>query len=291
MTAIGLQIPALGQRAGSSGPLYPDGPAHARLFVVLAANLAVVAAAFYAENQLWPWQARMDLRTPGLVLMLAQTVVLGFVVGLATRAGWLAMMLGLLSATLLGYAFFYSGLWLIDPRRALQMAYLISRAVEVGLIGSTMLVLGLATQLVLRQRLALPYEPVAAAAPQYRLRELMFLIAACAFGLGVSNLFAYDFEREVQVFSLVDAVARTAPATLPWLWLVTQPKITLRAIVWVAVLTVGLTALKIVMDHALTREEAYEILCDARLRAAALTGGAVVNGLLLRALGFRWRRG
>jgi hypothetical protein len=291
MTAIGLQIPALGQRAGSAGPLYPDGPAHARILIILAANLALVAAAFYSENQLWPWQARMDLRTPGLGLMLAQTVVLGFAVGLATRAGWLAMMLGLLAATLLGYAFFYSGMWLIDPRRALEIAFLISRAVEVGIVGTSMLILGVAVRLVLRQRLALESEPSAEATPQYQLRELMFLIAACALGLGLSNLFAYDFERELQVFALVDSLARAAPAALPWLWLVTQPRVTLRAIVWVIVISVVLAGMKIVLDHALTREEAYEILCDARLRAAALTGGAVFNGVLLRALGFRWRRG
>jgi hypothetical protein len=223
--------------------------------------------------------------------MLAQTVVLGFAVGLATRAGWLAVTLGLLAATLFGYAFFYSGTWLIDPRRALQMAFLISRAVEVGLVGTTMLILGLATRLVLRQRLALGREDTAEVSPQYRLRELMFLTAACAMALGVLNLFAYDFNRELQVSSLADALMRAAPATLPWLWLVTQPKVTLRAIVWVTMLTVALTAVRIVWDHALTRREAYEILCDARLRAAALTGGAVVNGLLLRALGFRWRRG
>jgi hypothetical protein len=291
MTAIDLRAIAPRHLAGDQAWSYPDGPAHLRLGVVLALNLLLVAGAFYAENVLWPWQARMDLRTPGWAMVLAQTVVLGFVAALTNRAGWIAVVLGLLAATLLAYAFFLAGTWLIDITRALQTAYLISRAVQLGLVGTIVLTLGVAVRLILRQRLALRTEPLADAVPQYCLSELMFLVAACSVGFGVLNLFAYDFEREDQVFALADSLLRALPGTLPWLWLVTQPRVTVRAIVWVFLATAGLAGAKIVWDHALTRQEASEILCDARLRAAAFTGGAVFNGLLLRALGFRWRRG
>jgi hypothetical protein len=197
----------------------------------------------------------------------------------------------LLAATLLGYAYMLAGAWLIDQRRTIQYAHLVFRAVELGMVGVAAMAAGIGTRLVLRQRLALCGEVPQRVGRQYHLGELMFLIVVFAVGLGLVNLFFDHVDRETQLADILLAIARAFPAALPWLWGVMQPKLTIPALAVIVGLTLGLLLVKAAFDYTLTGDELAAILPQVTRRAAAYAAAATLNGLSLRALGFRWQSG
>jgi hypothetical protein len=276
-----------GEAAGRARDIYPEAPIQGRLALVVLFNLAAVAASFYLENMLLPWRARMDTTTPGWCFVLAQASALGLAIAIATRGGSFAVVQALLAATLLGYAYTLSGAWLIDPRRALQYAHLIFRAVEMGLVSVAAMALGIAMKLMLHQRLALAGDAAPKSARHFYLGQLMFLIGVFAVGLWLVNLFFDHFDRETQLAEIVQAIVRSFPAALPWLWLVLQPRPMLPAIGVVLGITLIVMAVKVFIA-SLTGDELPVILLQATDRAAAYALGAALNGLLLRGLGFRW---
>src|SRR4051794_5242035 len=85
--------------AGCARVLYPDGRGQLLLAGFTALSLGAVAIAFPLEDMVLPWQARMDATTPGWCFVLAEAGVLGFVAALAVRAGWMAVIQGLMVAT------------------------------------------------------------------------------------------------------------------------------------------------------------------------------------------------
>lgn len=275
--------------AGSAQSLYPDAAAQSRLVFLLALNLVAVAASFPIENTLLPWKSRMDFSTPGWCFVLAQASSIGVVVAITVRGGSFAVVEALLAATLLGYAYVLTGASLIDPRRAIQHAHLIFRAVELGLIVVVAMAGGIALRLMLHQRLSLGGDSAAHTPRQYHLGELMFLVVVFAVGLGLVNLFFDHFDRETQLAEIVLAVSRAFPAALPWLWGVTQPKLSVSALAAIVGITLGVMALKMTIAYALTDDELAAILMQTGRRAAAYAAAATLNGLVLRGLGFRWQ--
>jgi len=276
-----------GEATGRARSLYPEAPIQGRLALMLLLSLAAVAASFYLENMLLPWRSRMDTTTPGWCFVLAQASSLGLAIAIATRGGSFAVVQALLAATLLGYAYVLSGAMLIDPRRALQYAHLIFRAVEMGLVSVAAMALGIAMKLMLHQQLALSGDAAPKSARHFYLGQLMFLIGVLAVGLWLVNLFFDHFDRETQLADIVQAIVRSFPAALPWLWLVLQPRPTLAAIGVVLGNTLVVMAVKVFIA-TLTGDELPVILLQATDRAAAYALGAALNGLLLRGLGFRW---
>ena len=269
--------------------LYLEAAVQSRLLLLLALNLAAVAASFSIENLLLPWQSRMDATTPGWCFVLAQASVIGVVAALAIRGGWLAVIEALLAATLLGYAYVLAGSSLIDPRRAIQHAHLIFRAVELGMVVVVAMAGGIAARLMLHQRLTLDGRSTGRASRQYHVGELLFLMAVFAVGLGLVNLFFDHVDRETQLADIVLAVARAFPAALPWLWGVTQPKLSPAALATIIAITIAVMLLKMTIAYTLTGDELTAILMQAGRRASAYAAGAMLNGLALRGLGFRWQ--
>src|SRR5689334_7849311 len=139
--------------AGCARGLYPDGRQQLLFAAFAALNLGAVATAFPIEDMILPWRVRMDATTVGWCFVLAEAGVLGFVAALAVRGGWMAVIQGLMAATLVGYTYAFAGASLIDERRALQHSQLIFRAVELGLVSVAALAVGVGVRLVLRQRL------------------------------------------------------------------------------------------------------------------------------------------
>jgi hypothetical protein len=282
-----------GQPAAGAQCLSIDLPVQRRMAVFAAANLAVVAASFSIENALWPWQARMDTATPGWCFVLAQAGVLGFVVALAIRGGPLAVTEALLSATLVGYAYVLAGVWLIDPRRSVQLAHLIFRAVQLGLVGVGSMALGITLRMMLGQRVALDSTapPGAGVKGQYHLGELMFIVVVIAVGLGLANLFVDHFARESQLGEIVLSILRSLPAALPWLWGLLQRRLSWPVLGMIVVSSVLLLLAKSAIAYAWTGEEFGAILELSIRRAVAYAVAATINGLMLRGLGFRWEPG
>jgi len=270
---------------------YPDAPVQVRLAAVMILNLAAVPACFVIENFLLPWQMRMDTTTPGWCFLLAQAGVVGFVAALTIREGVASVVEALLAATLLGYVYVFIGTWMIDPRRAVQSAHLIFRAVELGMVSVAAMAIGATVRLLLRQRLTLFPDGGVTAGRTYGLRELMFLIVVFAVGMELVTLFFDHFDRETQLYDCLLAVVRSLPATLPWLWGVTQRRLSRRALAIIVGATLGLIGLKALLAYALTGGEPAAILEQAVRRGAAYAAGATLNGLLLRGLGFSWCRG
>jgi hypothetical protein len=297
MSALARMLRA-GLPVGDAQSLYANAAVQSRLLLLLAINLAAVAASFSIENLLLPWQSRMDATTPGWCFVLAQASTIGLVAALAIRGGWLAVVEAILAATLLGYAYVLAGSSLIDPRRAIQQAHLIFRAVELGMIVVAAMACGIGARLMLHQRLLVGSNTDAIEhgwgsqqchRRQYHVGELLFLMAVFAVGLGLVNLFFDHFDRETQLAEIVLAVLRAFPAALPWLWGVTQPKLSPAALAAIVAITIAVMLLKVTIAYTLTGDELTAILMLAVRRAAAYAAGATLNGLALRGLGFRWQ--
>ncbi len=271
-----------------------------RLAIVLITNMGLVAASFAIEDTLTPWRMRMDSTTPGWCFALAGASAVGMITALCVSGGWLAVAESLLAATLLGYAYFFTGAVLIDIGRMLQYAHLVFRGVELGMVSMAAMTLGIMLRLVLRQRLTLE-SPAARTCPaarissearrgaiQYRLGELMFLVVVCAAGLGLVNIFFDHYRRETQLADILFSVVRAFPAALPWLWGVTRPKLASVELALIVGVSIGVMLVKAAMSAMATSDEFGDVLLLAGQRAAAYATAATINGLLLRALGLRW---
>ena len=267
---------------------YPDAPVQWRLIVVLAAGLVGVVGSFWIEDMLLPWYARMDATTPGWSFVLSEASVLGCIVALAVRARSAAIVQALLAATLVGYTYVFAGAALIDPRRSVQSAHLIFRAVELGLVSVAAMIVGSCLRLLLRQRLALAAGERRDAAPQYGVGDLMFLTVVFAMGMWLVNLFFDHFDRNAQLTDVVLAVVRALPAALPWLWGLTQPRLSPGAILAIIATSLLVWAVKAGLEYHGSGEELWLVIYQTGVRAAAFASGASFSGLLLRGLGFRW---
>jgi len=267
--------------------LYPDAKSHSLLALLLAANLAVVGVAFAVENTLWPWRVRMDTTTPGWCLVLAQASMLGFITALAMRSGWASMAQGLMAATLVGYAYVLAGAHLVDPRRPLQLTQLIYRALELGMVSVGSLMLGATVRLLLCQRLALSSDEQRGAA-QFGLADLLFLMIVFGIGLSMTNLFLDHFDRDAQLFAVLLALVRSLPATLPWLWGVTQRRLSPTALVLIVASSVAILLIKVLLEWNTRGELTGEMWQQAGRRGIAYAVAGTANGLALRGMGFRW---
>jgi hypothetical protein len=268
--------------------LYPDGPVQWRLLVVLAACIAGVAGSFSLENLLVPWRARMDSTTPGWTFVLSLATVFGFVAALAVQARSAAVVHALFAATLIGYAYVIAGATMIDPRRAVQLAHLTFRAVELGLVSVAAMIVGECVRLLLRQRLALFGDLGGEGATQYGVADLLFLTLVFAVGTWLMNLFFDHFRRDQQLHQVLLAIVRALPAALPWLWGLTQKRLSPRALVAIVGVTIGVWLVKAAFEYEATGEEVGYVLYHTLVRAVAYAVGATACGLLLRGLGFRW---
>lgn len=273
---------------GSGAALVADARGLGWLALLLGLNLAAVTAVFALEDRFWPWCRRMETMTPGWCFVLAQAAVLGFVTVVAIRGKWVAVAYGLLSATLLGYAYCFAGRWNIASFRDLESSQLVFRSVVLGLVTVAAVVLGMCIRLMLRQRLrmaeAIPHER----RMQHSVRDLLFLMAVFAVGLGSINLFLDHFDREMQIWQIVVAVAVTFPAVLPWLWGATQRRLTAASISAIVLASLALIGIKSFVIYGMTGQELSEVILQAEYRAAAFTFAGILNGLLLRVAGFSW---
>jgi hypothetical protein len=270
---------------------YPDAPAHARLVALLAATLWLVYISFGLENQFTPWSQRMDQFSPGWAWASSQAVASGVAIALAVRGGWFSVAQGLLGATLLAYAYVLGGLSLIETRRAFQAAVLVSRGANLGLAAACVLTAAVAARICLRQRLALRSEELDSHAKHFSLAELLFLTAACAVGLRIAQEFTFDVTRDHQFYYIAVTLVRTLPATLPWLWLLTLDRPTTRLFSAVAAISAIVFVVKFALAATVASDPPIQVLLQIALTSLACTLCAVLNGLLLRCLGFRWRRG
>jgi hypothetical protein len=231
---------------------------------------------------------RMDSTTPGWCFALAGASAIGLITALTASGGWLAVVESLLAATLLGYAYFLTGAFLIDMGRMLQSAHLVFRGVELGMVSMAAMLLGITLRLVFRQRLTFDYRPARRTAAQYQLGELMFLTVVFAAGLGLVNLFFDHFRRETQLADILFSVVRAFPAALPWLWGATRPRLSAVELALIVGGSIGVMLIKAAISYATESEDFGEVLLLAGQRAAAYATAATINGLLLRALGLRW---
>jgi len=268
---------------------YPDAPVQWRLWLVLAGGLVGIAASFWLENWLLPWQLRMDRTTPGWAFVLSQASVFGFVSAMAIRGRSASIAQALLAATLIGYAYVIAGSLLIDPRRTVQYAHLIVRAVELGLVSVAAMIVGASVRLLARQRLALSSDEPETHHAQFSLGDLMFLTLVFAIGVWLVNLFFDHFEREVQLGDVLLSIVRALPAALPWLWGVTQPRLSLKAALAIVGSSAALWAIKTICEYETMSTELPLTMALVAARSVAYAAGASAIGLLLRALGFRWR--
>jgi predicted MFS family arabinose efflux permease len=189
---------------------------------------------------------------------------------------------------LLGYVYVFAGVWLIDPRRPLQYSQLIVRGVQLGLVSVGALTFGTALRLVLRQRLLATRQEQRPTVAQYRLSELMFLIVVVAVGLGFVNLFFDHIDRESQLLEIVLTIVVSFAAALPWLWGASQSQLSPTALALIVVSSLFLMVLNTITTWTVTQQSFVEALQNAGRQTAAYAIGATVNGLVLRALGFRW---
>ena len=119
----------------------------------------------------------------------------------------------------------------------------------------------------------------------------MFLVVVFAIGLGFVNLFFDHFDRESQILEVTLAVARTLPATLPWLWGVTQRRLSLAALLVIVAISLIVMLVKMGILYSLATNDLWTIFEQSGRRAVAYAVAGTASGLVLRGLGFQWRRG
>lgn len=292
---MSANVPVLraGGPAGCAKGLYLDAQAQLRLAAIVGVNLAAVALSFSIEDLLVPWQTRMESATPGWCFVLAQAGVLGFATAMIVRGGSTAVVQSLLVATLIGYAYVFAGASMLDPRRAIQTAQLVFRAVQLGFVSVAAMALGISLRLTLHQQLTLSKATPARRdrAAQFGLAELMFLVVVFSVGLGFVNLFFNYAHREPQLADMLLSIVRSLPAALPWLWGVMQKRLSWLVLSLIVASSVVLMIVKAYLIYARTGDDFATILELCERRAVAYAAAATLNGLLLRGLGFQWRRG
>lgn len=267
---------------------YPDAAIQWRLALVLLASLVGIAASFWLENILLPWKSRMDRTTPGWAFVLSQASVFGFVAALSIRGRSAAIAQALLAATLIGYAYVIAGSLLIDQRRTVQYAHLIVRGVELGLVSVAAMIVGASVRLLACQRLALHGEDAEKHAAQFSLGDLMFLTLVFAIGVWSVNLFFDHYDREAQLGDVLLSVVRALPAALPWLWGVTQPRLSKKAVLVIVASSAALWAIKTICEYETLADQLPLVMVQVGVRSVAYAAGATATALLLRSLGFRW---
>lgn len=266
---------------------YPDAPVQWRLLVVLMTSLAGIFLSFVLEDELLPWRSRMDTATPGWAFVLAQAAAFGFVAALSIRARATAVAAALLAATLFGYAYVLAGSVLIDGRRAVQYAHLIFRAVELGLVTVAAMMLGSGVRWLSCQRLTIGEQEHPRVA-HFRVADLMGVTLVFAVGLWLVNIFFDYGDRESQLADLLLAILRALPAALPWLWGLTQSRLSPTAVLAIVGSSLVIWAIKSALEYRFSGEDIGVVMLGMALRAAAYAVGASLSGLLLRTLGFRW---
>lgn len=285
-----LRLFRAGLPAGVARGLYPDAPAQLRLAAIVAINLAAIAICFYLETLLIPRQPRLDATTPGWCFVLAQAGVLGFVVAMSVRAGPTAVVQSLLVATLIGYVYVFAGVLVLDARRLVQLAQLVFRAVELGLVSAVAMALGITLRLVLGQCLSLnqPRKTQDKHTAQYHLDELLFVTVVFGIIMGLLNMFFNHFRREAQLWEVGLSTLRSLPAALPWLWGVMQKRLSWPKLILIVASSVGFMVLKACIEYPVACDDFGVILERSGRRAAAFAAAATLNGLLLRGFGFQW---
>jgi hypothetical protein len=290
MSTLAIRLRGL-NHAGWMNLSYPDARDQALLAVFVLVNLGAAAIAFPLEGILSLGTVRIDASTPGWCFVLAQAGVLGFVAALTFRGAWMATVQGLMAATLLGYAYVYTGQWWIDERRILDYSHLVYRGLEIGMVSFAALILGVGVRLIVQQRMLLQEEHDAGRASQYSVRDLLFLMAVFAVGMGFVNLFFNHSLREEQLLEVGWAVLQTLPAAVPWLWVTVRRRLPLGSALAILAASLLLIGANAVVGALSTTAQIADVVKVAALSGAAFAVAGAVNGLVLRWLGFRCQRG
>src|SRR5262249_2558129 len=149
----------------------------------------------------------------------------------------------------------FAGQSLIDPRRAVQLAHLVFRAVELGMLSIAALAAGFSVRVLLNERLRFSPTEERTARRQFGLPELRFLTIVFAMGAWMLSLFFDHFDREAQLQEIVLTTLRALPAVLPVLWLAMQSNISRQAAILVVSLLLGVMLIKAAIEYTLTGDE------------------------------------
>jgi hypothetical protein len=253
-------------------------------------NVLVVAASVWLE--LWFFSdIRPALHTPWWWFVLGQAAALGFILTAGVPDRRAAIVQAILAGLSIGYTYALVGATMVDPRLAQAHVEVVFQAVELGCVCAAAMVLAAVVRFVARWQLA-PARLAREDQPsgQYTVADLLFLTGVIGVGLGLFNLFLVEEARETQIWRAGATVALAVPASLPWLWGVSQNRLSVGLALCIPLISVGLLLFLALTEYALTCEDFAAILEHAWQRTAALTSAATLNGLAVRGLGFAWRR-
>jgi hypothetical protein len=272
------------------GPLLA---AQYRLATLAGLNVFVVAASVWVEQMFFSDVTGPALRTPRWWFALGQAASLGFMLTTGIPDRRVAVVQAILTGVVVGYTYALVGATVIAESLALARVDLVFQAVELGTVCAVGMAIGAMIRWVGRWRLAAAETCASDSRPQcqYTVADLLFLTGVIAVGLGLFNLFLEEQARESQVWSIGATVALAVPASLPWLWGVSQNRLAISFALVIPLISLALLLFLALTEYALTSGDFAAILEHAGQRTAALTFAATLNGLALRGLGFAWRRG
>lgn len=263
-----------------------------RLALLVWLNVVAVAASVWIEQWLLLDSTAFGMRPPRWWLALGQAAALGLILTSAVQDRRAAIVNSILTGTILGYVYALSGASVIAERLAVERVDLVFQAVELGCVCCAGMAIGAAARFVGRWQLSPTDLAISETSghAQYSVADLLFLTGVIGVTLGLINLFLEDEIREAQLWGIGATVALVVPASLPWLWGVSQNRLTPAFAVVIPLLSVGLLLFLALREYTLTFGPFAAILEHAGQRTAALAFAATINGLAIRALGFSWRR-
>jgi hypothetical protein len=262
-----------------------------RLALLFGANVLIVAASVWLEQVFFSDASGPNLHSPRWWFALGQAAAMGFILttGLPDRRA--AIVQALVAGISIGYTYAFVGATVVAERLAIERVELVFQAVELGWVCAAGMAIGAVTRFVARWHLA--PAALASAEPaqgQYTVADLLFLMSVIGVSLGLFNLFLEEESREAQLWRIGTTVGLAVPASLPWLWAVSQNRLSVGFAVAIPLLSAGLLLFLALTENALTGNDFAAILEHAGQRTAALTIAATLNGVALRGLGFAWRR-
>jgi hypothetical protein len=241
------------------------------------------------EGAVSPQGFTIEQKSPAWCFALGQAGAVGFIAALAVRGNCLAIAQALLGATVFAYTYVFAGREHLDPSRPLQVSQLIYRGVELGFVAVAGLIFGILARRLLSQRILRAPAGGRNRIIQYSLRDLMVVLFECGLALTIVNTFFNHFDRESQLIEIAAIVARSLPAAIPWLWAITQPRMSAATFAAVGGASLLLLGLKAAIDCAAMSGDLADVVALAGERATAFALAGAVNGVALRGLGFRWQ--
>ncbi len=296
VSAIPAVAPALAP-SKSSARFVPLSPWDVRPVALLLVNIGILAAAWIAIDRLWPWPISMGKGSFNQGVMLAIAVCGGWIAALAVKSQWRGLVLAIIWSFAIGYTLVAIRWLRANPGFfARHDDEIIANSICYGLRTLATFATACFVTLWWRCSISKGQRRQAAGRSQFHLKELVFVTTVVAAYLGFFKLVpsSPDGQHPIPLADSIISVSVASPSVLPIVWLLLQPRLSVRRLCVVGLWIAAFAATKGAFLWCNMGSPAFDPWWVPR-HCVMITIGyslvAFVNGALLRAVGYRWVRG